>query len=147
MIKCSYCGCDNLESAVYCMHCSKKLADVKGFDDKINHLSDVYYSYINNNYNHAHLQKDDSNNNYFMTNRETTLFISMILAMIIPGTGLIYLKRVIVGLFIFLTTILLWMLTGILYYTFDVNVAAIMLALSVILYIFSIAYTYYVVSK
>ncbi len=161
MIRCSNCGCDNLDDALYCMHCSKRLAESKNEDNfDINQLSDVYYSYLKNAHdtNNLHADKsgqsnhssnkgenylhDNQQEDYFIISNEKTLFISMLLAMIIPGFGLVYLKQVLLGVFIFLITILLWILTGIFYYLLKIDVVSLMLSVSIIIYLASIVYTY-----
>lgn len=165
MIKCSYCGCDNLDGAVYCMHCSKRLSELKKENNyDMNQLSDVYYSYLNNSYNtnnsrlpnntptnasdnnHRDYVHENQQENYFLISDEKTLFVSMLLAMIVPGFGLVYLKQVLLGVFIFLITIMLWILTGIFYYLLKIDLISVMLSISIIIYLASIAYTYKLIS-
>lgn len=163
MIRCSYCGFENRNDAVYCMHCSKKLYESKNDNSlDINQLSDVYYSYLNKNNNasnsqaystnpnndsasiHGNYLHDNRQEDYFLISNEKTLFIAMLLAMVIPGFGLVYLKQVLLGIFIFLITILLWIITGIFYYLLKIDMVSLMLSVSIIIYLTSIIYTYYV---
>ncbi|AWX33515.1 hypothetical protein AW729_10610 [Methanosphaera sp. BMS] len=154
-----------MDGAVYCMHCSKRLSELNEENNyDMNQLSDVYYSYLNNSYNtnNSHPSNNtptnasENNNmdyvhenqqeNYFLINDEKTLFVSMLLAMIVPGFGLVYLKQVLLGVFIFLITIMLWILTGIFYYLLKIDLISVMLSISIIIYLASIAYTYKLIS-
>ena len=155
MIRCSNCGCENLDNSVYCMHCSRKLLQREN-EDNINQLSDIYYSYLNTNYNthqsgycndnHTSSVNDNQGEQYFIKSNEKNLFIAMLLSMLVPGFGLVYLKRVLLGVFIFLMTLLLWIMTGIFYYLLRVDIVSVMLSLSIMIYFASIIYTYIVVT-
>ncbi|RAP52167.1 MAG: hypothetical protein BZ137_09015 [Methanosphaera sp. rholeuAM130] len=137
-----------MDGAVYCMHCSKRLVEKLSDEHNISQLSDVYYSYLNSNLNNGHTGGYGINqqDNYFIVSNEKTMFISMILAMLVPGFGLVYLKQVLLGLFVFLLTILLWIMTGILYYIFKIDIIYFAMSLSIFLYLASIIYTYKLVS-
>lgn len=140
MIKCSHCGYENSDNLDYCINCSKRLP-IK--DDSIisDNLNDLYYSSVEdinlkNNYN-----TPPSLNGHNILN-DDKLFISTIISMIIPGSGLIYLKQQRIGLIFLFTTIFLWILTQVVFSVTKTSIVNITFSISLILYFINIIYTF-----
>lgn len=143
MIKCQYCGYENSDNLDYCMHCSKALPirdSSKDMEDTNRRLNDLYnlsveeLNVTNNN--------SDNAQQKFILNDDRDVFISTFISMVIPGSGLIYLKRQKLGFIILASTIILWTLSQFLYFIANINIVNITLSLSFILYFFNVAYTF-----
>lgn len=144
MIKCQYCGYENSDNLDYCMNCSKILPVLEASDN----LEDTANMRLNDLYNLSVEDINSTNNNLnnarhnFILNDDRDVFISTFISMVIPGSGLIYLKRQKLGFVILASTIILWSLSQFLYFIAKISMVNITLSLSIILYLFNVAYTF-----
>ncbi|MGI6564549.1 zinc ribbon domain-containing protein [Methanosphaera sp.] len=157
MVKCKYCGYENVEGSKYCMHCSKALfsqdADfniiIQEDNQKNNDLRDLYYSFLSNNFmNDDYIKGHNSTNtdsyypdSYYTVSKKQ--FIATLLSALFTGIGYFYIHKLDRGLVFLASQLFLLFFTIILFNLLESYIIVYMMFLaSLLVYIIGICDTY-----
>lgn len=149
MVKCEYCGFENPEGYIYCMHCSKKLDSLNKENDYQNNessvdndLRDLYYSFLNPD-EKIDTSNNETHNNIPIYDKPLNIgknqFKALILSTLVCGIGYFYLGNIKKGLLFFFSQIFLLIFAWVLFYLTNLSImVTIMYIAFIIIYLINI---------